>query len=66
MVDTYLFVPESQIVQARMDQVDDVARVGALSDDGEEDDGERSGDEGDGWKAAAAGGSRRLEVEGCV
>lgn len=49
-----------------MDQVDDVAWVCALSDDGEEDDGERSGDDLDGGKAATTGGTWRLEVEGCV
>ena len=52
-----------------MDQGDDVARVGgAVADDGEEDDGEWSGDEllDGGGEAAAAGRARGLEVEGGV
>lgn len=35
---TYLLVPQSQVVQSRMDQVDDLAWMDALPDDREEDD----------------------------
>lgn len=60
---TYLVVLEGQIVQTRVDQIDCLITVGALSDDGEEDDGEGSGDELDGGEGAAAWRARRLEVK---
>jgi hypothetical protein len=46
--------------------VDDVVWIGALSDEGVENDGERSGDELNGGEGPPARGSRRLEVEGGV
>ena len=49
-----------------MDQVDDLARIHTLSDDGEEDNGEGSSDDLDRWEAATTRSSRRLKVEGCV
>ena len=49
-----------------MDQVDDLARVRAASDDCEDDDRERSYDDLDRWEAASTWGPRGLEVEGRV
>jgi hypothetical protein len=64
---THLFLPTRQVaaIEARVDQGDDVAGVGALPDEGEEDEGEGPGDqvlEG-GGEVAAPGCAGGLEVE---
>jgi hypothetical protein len=63
---TYLILPKRQVVEAWMDQIDGLTGIGALSDDGEQDDGEGSGDDLNGWKAATTRSAGRLKVEGCV
>lgn len=61
--ETYLFGPQGQIFQRRVDQVDCLAAVGALSDNSEEDNGEGFGEELDREEGPAAWGARWLEVE---
>jgi hypothetical protein len=46
-----------------VDQIDDLAWICALLDDGEEDDRKRSCDDLNRWKAATTRGARGLEVE---
>ena len=57
---------ESQVVQPRVNQIDDFARVGTLSDDGEEDDREGPSDDLDRGEVTTTWSSRRLKVERCV